>query len=292
MEPAKQKTKLVAIVGPTASGKSGLALKIAQEFNGEIIAADSRTIYKGMDIGTAKPTKKERQLVPHWGLDLVEPGQTYSAYQFKNYANKKIVDIQKRGKLPILVGGTGLYIDAVLFDFDFVDASSAGDRERLEELNTGQLQKIISQKGYQMPENHQNKRHLIRTIERQGLSGSKKDIKKGTFVAGLLPSEEVLRERINNRAEAIFKSGVIEETDGLVKKYGKGALVNTGGIVYKICLDLLDNNIGQQVAIDTFQKNDWQYARRQRTWFRRNKFIHWYSSAEQAYKEISSILNN
>jgi tRNA dimethylallyltransferase len=292
MEPAKQKPKLVAIVGPTASGKSGLALKIAQQFNGEIIAADSRTIYKGMDIGTAKPTKKEQQMVPHWGLDLVEPGQTYSAYQFKNYANQKIAEIQKCGKLPILVGGTGLYIDAVLFDFDFVDVKSAHEREELEGLSTGQLQELITQKGYQMPGNHQNKRHLIRTIERKGRLGAKSGLRVDVLVTGLMPADEQLRKRIHERAEHYLKKGLLSETEGLLKGYSEEVLEKTQGIAYIAAIKMLKDEINQQQAQEMIQKKEWQYARRQRTWFRRNKFIHWYSSAEQAYKEISSILNN
>src|SRR4051812_22066904 len=120
MASTQQKPELLVIVGPTASGKSELALKVAQEFRGEIIAADSRTIYKGMDIGTAKPTKEEQQLAPHWGLDLVEPGQTFSVYQFKKYTEERIEEIKKRNKLPILVGGSGLYIDGILFGFEFM----------------------------------------------------------------------------------------------------------------------------------------------------------------------------
>jgi tRNA dimethylallyltransferase len=139
MEPATKKPELLVIVGPTASGKSDLALKVAKEFNGEIIAADSRTIYKGMDVGTAKPTKKEQELIPHWSLDLVEPGQVYSAYQFKKYAESKIAEIKKRGKLPILVGGSGLYIDAVLFGFGFVEPASQGQCTELEKLTTQEL---------------------------------------------------------------------------------------------------------------------------------------------------------
>jgi tRNA dimethylallyltransferase len=107
MATTAQKPELIVIVGPTASGKSELALKIAKKFNGEIIAADSRTIYIDMDIGTAKPTKSERKQVPHWGIDLIEPGETFSAYQFKQYAEEKIKEIQGHGNLPILVGARG-----------------------------------------------------------------------------------------------------------------------------------------------------------------------------------------
>src|SRR5476651_2207339 len=114
-----QRPELIAIVGPTASGKSGLAMRLAKEFNGEIVCADSRTVYKGMDIGTAKPTKADQAAVPHWGLDLVKPGRVYNAGKFKKYAQATIADIQDRAKLPILVGGTGLYIDGVLYDYGF-----------------------------------------------------------------------------------------------------------------------------------------------------------------------------
>ena len=110
---------LVVIVGPTASGKTGLAIELAEKYNGEIICADSRTIYRGMDIGTAKPTLKERQGVVHWGLDLVEPGEAFSAADFKAYADDKIANIRSREKVPFLVGGTGLYIDAVIFNYQF-----------------------------------------------------------------------------------------------------------------------------------------------------------------------------
>jgi tRNA dimethylallyltransferase len=109
----------VVVVGPTASGKTATALRIARELNGEIICADSRTVYKYMDIGTAKPTKEERAEIPHWGLDLVEPGQKFSAADFQRYALRKISEIRERGHLPILVGGTGLYIDGVIFDYQF-----------------------------------------------------------------------------------------------------------------------------------------------------------------------------
>lgn len=159
-----KRPKLIVIVGPTASGKSSLAMRVAKTYGGEIIAADSRTVYKGMDIGTAKPSQSDQTKVPHWGLNLVSPGQRFTAHQFQKYANSKIKDIQKRGKLPILVGGTGLYMDAVLFGFGFLPDADPGNREKLEVLSVSQLQKIIENKGYIMPVNSQNKRHLIRAI--------------------------------------------------------------------------------------------------------------------------------
>jgi tRNA dimethylallyltransferase len=291
MAAAQQKPELIVIVGPTASGKSDLALKIAQEFGGEIIAADSRTVYKGMDIGTAKPTKEEQKFVPHWGLDLVEPGQPFSAHHFKQYAAEKIKDIQKRGRLPILVGGTGLYIDAIIFDFSFAESSNSEQREELEKLSTKELQNTIKISKYPMPENFLNRRYLIRTIERKGLSGGKGSIKDNVLIIGLLLSEDELKTRIYSRAAAYFSKGLIQETKDLLEKYGEQALQKAHGIAYVATVKLFNNELNQEEALELIQKQEWQYARRQRTWFKRNKFISWYESPDKAYKEISINLN-
>ena len=130
---------LVVIAGPTASGKTGLAISVAERFNGEIICADSRTIYRGMDVGTAKPTTDDRARVPHWGVDLVDPGDRFTAADFKEYANTKIADIRNRQKIPFLVGGTGLYIDSVIFDFQFGISPDEQVRYELEQMNVEQL---------------------------------------------------------------------------------------------------------------------------------------------------------
>jgi tRNA dimethylallyltransferase len=292
MATTQQKPELLVIVGPTASGKSALAFKIAQKFKGEIIAADSRTIYKGMDIGTAKPTKEEQELVKHWGIDLIDPGQSYSAYQFKKYAQEKFKDIQQRGKLPILVGGTGLYIDSVLFDFEFVESVAGEKREALEKLSTKELQNAIKSSNYPMPKNSQNRRHLIRTIERKGLVGGKSSIKDNALIIGLLPKTETLRERIDMRSKAYFHNGLVEETRILFAKYGEEVMQKTHGISYITVIKFLKGGISKKEAIQMIQKQEWQYARRQRTWFKRNKFIQWFESSEQAYEDISTILNN
>jgi tRNA dimethylallyltransferase len=292
MEPTPKKPELLVIVGPTASGKSALALKVAKEFNGEIIAADSRTIYKGMDIGTAKPSKKEQKLVPHWGIDLIDPGESFSAYQFKKYAEQKILDIKKRGKLPILVGGTGLYVDSVLFDFGFVENSNNEQRKELEKLSTKELQDMIKSLNHSMPENKNNRRHLIRTIERKGKIGTKRSLNNNTVIIGLDPGPDSLKERINKRAEAMFEAGFINEIKELITKYGRQNLLKSRGIGYGPAVEYLDGKIDLENAKDKFKQGNWQYARRQRTWFRRNKFIRWFESSERAYKEIVRILNN
>ena len=292
MATTSSKPKLLVIVGPTASGKSDLAFKVAKKYNGEIIAADSRTVYKGMDIGTAKPTGQEQEEITHWGLDLVEPGQRFTVADFKKYAKAKIADIQTRDKLPILVGGTGLYIDAVLFNFDFRSDRSSLRRRFLSLQNVGKLQKIINKKGYTMPENNLNKRHLIRAIETKGRTGTRQtDPDSGVLIIGLLPNDAELRARINERAESYFKKGLLEETKSLLEKYGARKISKTGGIAYNASPKLFKKEITEVDATDIIQKEEWQYARRQKTWFKRNKFIRWFEDSRQAYKEIVRLLN-
>src|SRR3989344_792688 len=292
MATAGQRPKLVVIVGPTASGKSGLALRVAQEFSGEIITADSRTVYKDMDIGTAKPSKADQKLVPHWGLNLVEPGQRFTAAKFKHYAEVAIKDIHNRGKLPVLVGGSGLYIDGVIFAFGFRPDANLTQRQKLEAMSVGALQEIIHEMKLSMPVNFKNRRHLIRTIETKGQAGSRRHrLSEGVILVGIMPADELLKKRIAQRAKQFFANGVLVETKKLLSKYGKEALEATGGIVYKICLDVLGGKITETEAKEQFKKADWQYARRQKNWFKRNKFIHWFGSPEQAYGYIKKQLN-
>ena len=157
---------LVVITGPTASGKTGLAIKLAKLFGGEIISADSRAIFKGIDIASAKPDLIERDGVPHWGFDLVAPGERFTAADFKEYTYAKINEILARGKLPFLVGGTGLYIDAVLGDYDFAGEADEELRTKLNSKTIEELQQIIFEQKIPMPENHKNKRYLVRAIEK------------------------------------------------------------------------------------------------------------------------------
>lgn len=265
--------KLVVIVGTTASGKSAAAMQMAQEHNGEIICADSRTIYKGMDIGTAKPTSENQKLVKHHLLDLVEPNQKFSAADFQKLANKAIKDIQNRGKLPIMVGGTGLYVDSVLYSFSFRPANPQ-QRQQLEKLTVEQLRQKIDQEGLIMPSNEQNKRHLIRILETNGQVGTKNPLRANTLVLGIQLPDTELKPRIAARVEQMIAQGLEQEVKKLSARFGWNAEAMKG-IGYREWQAYFAGGQTLEETKAEIAKNTWQYARRQRIWFRRNQDIHW-----------------
>ncbi len=273
MEPVVKQDKLVVIVGPTASGKSSAALEMAEERGGEIIAADSRTIYKGMDIGTAKPTAAERMLVPHHLIDIIEPGESFSVADFKKLANAVIEDIQSRGKLPILVGGTGLYIDAVIYDYAF-RKTDPKIRAELNKLDVKELQKRIKQAGLELPANLNNPRHLVRMLETNGQASKKQSLRDNTLVLGIDWPTDVLKQRITDRVERMFTQGLEAEVKILVKKYGWDCEAMKG-VGYKEWQAYFTGDQTLEETKQLIQTNTWQYARRQRTWFKKNPDIHW-----------------
>ncbi|MCY1527555.1 tRNA dimethylallyltransferase [compost metagenome] len=274
---------LIVITGPTASGKTSLSIDLAEKYNGEIICADSRTIYKGMDIGTAKPTLEERRSVVHWGLDLVEPGESFSAADFKAYANEKIADIRARNKVPFLVGGTGLYIDAVIFDYQFGAAVDAEHRSKLEQLTVEQLHDYCLKNNIELPENKLNKRYVIRAIE-QGKVNRKRNstIIEDTYVVAIATDRDILRTRIKDRTEQFFDNGVVEEATKLGKKYGWQNEAMTGNI-YPLVQQYLKHEINLEEMKDKFTTLDWRLAKRQMTWLRRNPEAKWLSLTDAAY---------
>ena len=270
-----QARPLVVITGPTASGKSGVAIEIAEQYGGEIIAADSRTIFKGMDIGTAKPSKADQARVPHWGLDIAAPGEAFSAADFKTYAVQKIAEIRSRGHLPILVGGTGLYIDAVIFDYEFGPAADPVLRAKLEGMTLEDLHKYCIQHNITLPENDKNKRYVIRAIERKNSSAKRLDQPiKNSIIVGIATDRDELRKRINQRAEQLFDDGVVDEAKTLGDMYGWGSEAMTGNI-YRLAHAYLDKLITEDELKYRNQNADWQLAKRQLTWLKRNQFIEW-----------------
>lgn len=266
---------LVVIVGPTASGKTSLAIELAEEFGGEIICADSRTVYRGMDIGTAKPTIDEQSRVPHWGLDLVDPDERFTVVDFKQYAEQKIREIRARGHIPFLVGGTGLYVDAIVFDYQFGVQVDPELRSNLEILTIEELHKYCSQNNILLPENSLNKRYVIRAIEQKSINKQRRDTPIDfSIIVGITTDKDVLRTRISMRAEQLFKDGVVEEAIILGKKYGWESEAMTGNI-YPLVHSYLLNQQSLAKIKDRFTTLDWQLAKRQLTWLKRNEFIKW-----------------
>lgn len=281
-----QTIKLLAIVGPTASGKTSLSIDIAKQFNGEIIAADSRTVYKYLDIGTAKPTVKEQSGIKHWALDVVGPGQKFTVASFKELAIYAIKDIRSRGKLPIIVGGSGLYVDAVLYDYSFAPENPEF-RKKLETLGNLKLIEMIKQQGLKLPENYKNKRYLIRTLEKGYNEPQKKELSRDTLIIGINPPKEILTKRITKRAKAMIDMGVVEEIKNAYKIYQDGSEALNGGI-YKSFKPFIDGKITQEDAINNVVTSDLKLVKKQITWFKRNPNINWYESAKEAYKEVVS----
>lgn len=271
---------LIVITGPTASGKTSLAIDLAEKFSGEIICADSRTVYAGMDVGTAKPSQAERDRVSHWGLDLVEPGEPFSVADFQAYAYNKINEIRARHRVPFLVGGSGLYIDAVIFDYQFGPPADPAERAALAKLTLEQLHEYCKKNHIPLPENASNKRYVIRAIEQKSINVKRRSRPQAnTIIVGIATDREILRERIAGRAEQLFDNGVVEEATILGKKYGWNNEAMTGNI-YPLVHRYLRNELSMAEVKEKFTTLDWRLAKRQLTWLRRNSFIHWGSLAE------------
>ena len=247
--------KTIIILGPTGSGKTGVAIKIAKELDGEIISADSRAIFKGMDIGTAKPTTEEMNGVPHYGLDLVEPGERFTVADWKAYAEAKIADIKARGKVPIIVGGTGLYIDALIYDYHFKGPTGA----------------------------------KIGDIEQKSCS-DRTEIKGDFLIIGIKWSTEDLRERLKQRIDIMFSPALYKETENLVNKYGWGSGAMKSDI-YEYAWKYLNHELTLEQAKEQCFYEDWHLAKRQMTWFKRNPEIIWLE-LEKVYPYVIKYIHN
>lgn len=291
MEPDTNDPPLIVIVGQTASGKTAMALELARRFKGEIIAADSRTVYRGMDIGTAKPTLQERQEIPHHLIDVVDPNQSFNAERFQHMARQAIHEISLREHIPFLVGGTGLYVDSVIYDFDF----QGGDtdlqlRAELERLSVTELQERIVTSGLALPVNERNPRHLIRTIERNGAEPRKHPLRPHTLVLGLSADPEVLKQKISLRVQDMVARGLVEEVERLSSRYGWDVPALQAP-AYKAFRSYIEGVNSLEDAERHFIQQDVQYAKRQKTWFRRNNDIRWISNMEDAVDIVTTFLN-
>ena len=274
------KPHVIAVAGPTASGKTALAIKLAHECNGEIISADSRLVYKGFDIASAKPTVEEREGIPHHLIDIVEPEVDYSVGDFYKNAKPIISDIISRGKTPIVAGGTGLYFRILLEDFDLPKMDPNLElRAELESMPIEELyQEVLSKDPITAEKVHiNNKIRLVRVLEVMRtfnrpfsqVAGKKENEYDVEWVSPKVESREVLYERINLRVDKMLELGLIEETKTLLAKHGRiKNFVKTIG--YAEILDYLDGKCSLEESIETLKQNTRRYAKRQLTWFRRN----------------------
>ncbi len=279
---------LIVILGPTASGKTDLSIKLAQRFSGEIVSADSRQIYKYMDIGTSKIKDTERKGIAHYMIDIIDPGTEFSVYDYREMAISCIDKVKWKGRTPFLVGGTGLYIDTVIYNYSLSPCVVTGVRDKLEEeyKNKGakyMYDKLRSLDPFAARKIHPNNyHHLIRALEvyistgRSKFGQSKKD-KSGydLFLVGINIDRDNLYERINRRVENMFDDGLVEETKKLVGMGYSTNLSSMSSIGYKEIIAMLGGEISEQECLLLIQKKTRNYAKRQLTWFRKNKDIIW-----------------
>ena len=284
--------KFIAVVGATATGKTDLALKLAEKYNGEIVCADSRTIYREMDIGTAKPTAEEQAWAPHHLLDVIDPGERLSAAAFKQLAEAAMADISSRGKLPILVGGSGLYLDAVLFDYEFPQEADPERREQLEGMSDEELLELLSAEDPEAFEtvDRANRRRVIRAIETAGASaGRRSEILPEALVIGTRMNKEVVQKRVELRVEKMLEQGFIDEVGQIGDKYGwdSPALEVIG---YRAFKGLLLGTKTLEEAKADFVRGDMALYKKQVTWFKRNSAIQWVESADEALELAAKFL--
>lgn len=321
----KKLPKIIVIVGPTASGKSALAIKIARKFNGEIVSADSRQIYRGMDIGTAKPPKKEMRAIPHHLIDIKNPNQNYTVAEYKRDAIKAINKILKKKKIPILVGGTGLYIKAIIDNLNIPEvAPNFKLRKKLEkEIEKyglkylfEKLVKLDPEAAYIVDPN--NSRRIIRALEiaiktkKPFSSWRKASAPLFDFLEiGIQWPKNILENRINKRVDLMISEGLVEEVKNLIKKYptslNKGEGLNSfDAIGYREIIEFIKNkkcqyktdrlntHIFKKASLKEIKKiikkNTRNYAKRQMTWFRKDEKIQWIKRTREAEKLIVNFL--
>ncbi|MFC5603144.1 tRNA (adenosine(37)-N6)-dimethylallyltransferase MiaA [Sporosarcina koreensis] len=302
----KQSERVIAIVGPTASGKTSLSIELAKKLDGEIINGDAMQVYKELNIGTAKITEDEKEGIPHYLFDINEPTESFSVAEYQSAVRNCIDDIRSRGKQPIIVGGTGLYIQSVLFDFRFTE--EAGDEKvrvdleheleaeggaerlykRLQALDPSSAEKIH-------PNNH---RRLIRALEIIEVTGkTKNEHEQGAgdlplydhLIVGLDLDRELLYERINLRVDQMMEDGLLEEARSLWER-GVRNVQSVQAIGYKELYQHFEGQLSLDEAVDLIKKHTRHYAKRQMTYFRNKVKISWFDATSDKEKIIDEIL--
>lgn len=301
-----QKQKVIVICGPTASGKTALSIELAKQINGEIVSADSMQIYKDMNIGTAKPTKEEMQGVKHYLIDFVSPDERYSVADYKQEAKKAIRKILKKGKVPIVVGGTGLYVDSLIYEIEYPNMEFDEEyREKLEkEVEENGLEGLYEKaKGIDNEAikkiSKNDKKRILRILEIYHATGKnktdqekesrKKEIEFDYKVYALKWDREKLYERINKRVDIMLEQGLIEEVKKVYEKYNEFPTAMQG-LGYKEVVEYLENNITKEEMIEKIKQETRRYAKRQITWFRKNKQTIWLNAEDKIQNNIQIIL--
>lgn len=301
---------LFILAGPTAVGKTDISIEIAKKLDGEIISADSMQIYKYMNIGSAKITKEEMQGVPHHLIDIIEPNRSFNASKYKKLAVKTIDEIYKRNRLPMVVGGTGLYINSLIFNYNFTDAQvDKGYREYLQKLAREQgkeyvhsLLKEVDMSSYEKLYPNDLKR-VIRALEVYKLTGKTisefnhqnhlYQIPYRVYYFVLTMDRAKLYQRINNRVDIMLEKGLIDEVDKLKSMGYTSDMQSMKGIGYKEILSYLENKISLDEAIYLVKKGSRNYAKRQLTWFRKDKRVIWVNEDNfNCYGEIAHHIIN
>lgn len=301
------KPTVYVICGPTASGKSSLAIELAKKINGEIISADSMQIYKDMNIGTAKVTEEEMLGIKHYLIDYVSPDERYSVSDFKKDAENTIEEILNKEKTPIIVGGTGLYIDSLIYGIEFQNEevdfeyrnklNEIAEREGLERLYKEAIE--IDPEAMKKISINDRKR-IIRVLEiyhktgktktQQEKESRKNEVKYNYKVFAITMERNLLYERIEKRVDKMITEGLIEEVERIVKKYKKFPTAMQG-LGYKEVVEFLENKTTKEEMIEKIKKETRHYAKRQLTWFRKNKEVIWLDGEKSLEENVKNMLN-
>ena len=283
--------KIIVVTGPTAVGKTKFSIELAKKYNGEIINADAVQVYKGLDIGSAKVTKEEMENIPHYLLDIKSVEEEYNIYEYQKDCRMIISEIISRGKTPILVGGTGLYIKAALYDYKL---SKEKENNTYEDLSTEELYKELIKIDKNINIDKNNRRRIIRAINyykenNKSISENKTDkLLYNAIFIGLTTDRENLYNKINDRVDIMIRDGLLDEVKSF---YDKGIRTKPllSAIGYKELYDYYDNKVSFETAIDNIKKNSRHYAKRQFTFFKNQFDIKWFKTN---YEDFNKTVNN
>lgn len=295
------KPKILSVVGTNASGKSDLAVKLAKRFNGEVISADSRQLYKGLDLGTGKLTADEMQGIPHYMIDILDVNTMYSVVDYQREAYRIINDILSRGKLPIIAGGTGLYTRAVVKGYTFRDIPQNDElRERLETKTTEALYEELKGISEEAAARNtaSNRRRIIRALEKYYTIGEA-GLEEGyepryeALQLGVTWPNEILHKRIDERMERRFHQGMLEEVKNLLKQGATGDFLNALGLEYRYIYRYISGDYKTEEELhQELGRAIKRFAKQQKTWFRKDTDIHWLAMDQQPYEEAVELMEN